>query len=133
LNVANASVLFHFLEVEQRAFFVLQEIRSISQCSCQLFEHRPKNRLLPSKLQIVKQMEYHQNLMSNSNNPLTLPTCEPRRTKTLNMRLSEAERDSVDRLAEMQGVTASELARHFLLQAVSYYSQKRQGEAHASG
>jgi transposase-like protein len=71
--------------------------------------------------------------MSNSNNPLTLPTCEPRRTKTLNMRLSEAERDSVDRLAEMQGVTASELARHFLLQAVSYYSQKRQGEAHASG
>jgi hypothetical protein len=109
------------------------EIRCKFQARCQKVEQHPKNCLLPSHLQIVEQMEHLQKLMTNSSNPLTLPTREPRRTKTLNMRLSEAERDSVDRLAEMQGVTASELARHFLLQAVSYYSQKRQGEAHASG
>ena len=42
------------------------------------------------------------------------------------MRLSEAERAAVDRLAEMQGVTASELARHFLLQAVAYYNRRIQ-------
>lgn len=64
--------------------------------------------------------------MSNNSNPLTLPTQEPRRTKSLNMRLSEAERAAVDRLAELQAVTASTLARHFLLQAVAYYNQKMQ-------
>ncbi len=64
--------------------------------------------------------------MSNNANPLTLPTREPRRTKSLNMRLSETERAAVDRLAEVQGVTTSELARHFLLQAVAYYNRKMQ-------
>ena len=64
--------------------------------------------------------------MSNNVNPLTLPTREPRRTKSLNMRLSETERAAVDKLAEMQGVTASELARHFLLQAVAYYNRRMQ-------
>jgi transposase-like protein len=66
--------------------------------------------------------------MTNTSNPLTLPTREPRRTKSLNMRLSEAERAAVDNLAEMQGVTASELARHFLLQAVAFYNRKTQAE-----
>lgn len=67
--------------------------------------------------------------MTNNSNPLTLPTREPRRTKSLNMRLSETERAAVDKLAEMQGVTASELARHFLLQAVAYYNRQMQGGA----
>jgi hypothetical protein len=130
LKVANTSVLFHLRKVEQCAFLVFQEIRSISQCSCQIVEHRLKNRLLPSKLQSVKQVYERQIIMSNNNNPLTLPTREPRRTKTLNMRLSEAERTAVDRLAEVQGVSASTLARHFLLQAVAYYNRKMQaGEA----
>ena len=66
--------------------------------------------------------------MSNNANPLTLPTQEPRRTKSLNMRLSEEERAAVDQLAEMQGVTSSALARHFLLQAVAYYQKKMQVE-----
>ena len=47
------------------------------------------------------------------------------------MRLSEAERTAVDRLAEMQGVTAPELARHFLLQAVAFYNRKMQVEGGA--
>ena len=64
--------------------------------------------------------------MNTTTNPLTLPTREPRRTKSLNMRLSETERAAVDKLAEIQGVTASELARHFLLQAVAYYNRKAQ-------
>lgn len=65
--------------------------------------------------------------MNHPTNPLTLPQKQPRRDRNLNMRLSESERAAVDRLAEMQGVTASELARHFLLQAVAYYSRKVQG------
>lgn len=71
--------------------------------------------------------------MTNTTNPLTLPTREPRRTKSLNMRLSETERAAVDKLAEMQGVTASELARHFLLQAVAYYDRKVQAGGAANG
>jgi transposase-like protein len=67
--------------------------------------------------------------MTSNTNPLTLPTREPRRTKSLNMRLSETERAAVDRLAEVRGVTASELARHFLLQAVAYYHHRMQGGA----
>jgi hypothetical protein len=122
-------VLFHLPEAEQYAFlFASLEIRSINRISCQIVEHRLRNRLLPSKLQIVKQMEQRQSFMNSNSNPLTLPTREPRRTKSLNMRLSEAERAAVDRLAEMQGVTASELARHFLLQAVAFYNRKMQVE-----
>ena len=49
------------------------------------------------------------------------------------MRLSETERADVDKLAEMQGVTASELARHFLLQAVAYYDRKVQAGGPANG
>ncbi|KAB2902372.1 MAG: hypothetical protein F9K27_17110 [Anaerolineae bacterium] len=70
--------------------------------------------------------------MTNNTNPLTLPTREPRRTKSLNMRLSETERAAVDKLAEVQGVTSSELARHFLLQAVAYYNRKTQREGGAA-
>jgi transposase-like protein len=73
-------------------------------------------------------MEQKPFLMNSNSNPLTLPTREPRRTKSLNMRLSEAERAAIDRLAELQGVTASELARHFLLQAVAFYNRKMQVE-----
>ncbi|MBZ0315935.1 MAG: hypothetical protein K8L91_05920 [Anaerolineae bacterium] len=71
--------------------------------------------------------------MTSNTNPLTLPTREPRRTKSLNMRLSETERAAVDQLAEMQGVTASELARHFLLQAVVYYNRKVQAGGATNG
>lgn len=67
--------------------------------------------------------------MNNNRNPLTLPTQAPRRHRTLNMRLSETERAAVIKLAEMQGVTLSALARHFVLQAVAYYQETRmQGE-----
>ncbi len=62
--------------------------------------------------------------MSDNTNPLTLPTPETRRTCSLNMRLSEDERASVDKLAAQQGVTTSALARHFVLQAVAFYTQR---------
>ncbi|MBZ0099553.1 MAG: hypothetical protein K8F30_10735 [Taibaiella sp.] len=65
--------------------------------------------------------------MSSSNNPLTLPTQAPRRTKALNIRLTEQERETVEQLAELQGVSASALGRHFVMQAVRFYQQKMQG------
>lgn len=64
--------------------------------------------------------------MNSTNNPLTLPTQAPRLTKTLNIRLSEQERDAVEHLAETQGISASALGRHFLMQAVRFYEQKMQ-------
>ncbi|MBZ0305727.1 MAG: hypothetical protein K8I82_06635 [Anaerolineae bacterium] len=65
--------------------------------------------------------------MSSSQNPLTLPSKEPRRKKALNIRLSEQERHAVEKLAEMQGVSASALGRHFVMLAVGYYQRKMQG------
>lgn len=69
--------------------------------------------------------------MNNTQNPLTLPTHLPRRSRSLNVRLSDAERQAVDRLAQRQGITASALARHFLLQAVNFYAKQMQGEGAA--
>ena len=40
--------------------------------------------------------------MSSSNNPLTLPTQAPRRTKALNIRLSEQEREAVEKSTRTQ-------------------------------
>jgi hypothetical protein len=61
-----------------------------------------------------------------NNTPLTLPAREPRRIRFLNIRLLETERREVDQLAEAQSVTASALARHFLLQGVRYHANEIQ-------
>ena len=63
--------------------------------------------------------------MNNQQNPLTLPDRRLRRTRSLNLRLTEQEKASVERLAQMQGVSASTLARHFLMQAVAFYSKQQ--------
>lgn len=65
--------------------------------------------------------------MSHTSHPLTLPQRRPRRDRNLNIRLSDQERAAVDQLAYQQGVSTSELARHFLLQAVAYYNRQMQG------
>lgn len=55
--------------------------------------------------------------------PLTIPDRKLTRTVSLSVRLTEPERAAVNALAHQLGVTPSHLARHFLMQSVSYISQ----------
>jgi hypothetical protein len=64
--------------------------------------------------------------MTNAIYPLTILKREPRHTMTLNRRLLEVKRASVDRFAEMQGVTTFDLAWRILRQAVEYCNQQVQ-------
>jgi hypothetical protein len=62
--------------------------------------------------------------MNNQPNPLSLPTREPARTDSLSIRLAPEERTAVESLAKRLHVPTSHMARHFLLQAVTYYSTR---------
>jgi hypothetical protein len=69
--------------------------------------------------------------MNTTGNPLTLPTQPPTRSETLNIRLTETEKAAVETLAARQGIAPSQMARHFLLQAVAHYARQMEGEAAA--
>jgi hypothetical protein len=60
----------------------------------------------------------------DNHNPLSLPVRQPARTKALSIRLTPNERAAVDALAARLGVQPSHLARHFLLQAIAFYSAR---------
>ncbi len=62
--------------------------------------------------------------MNNQPNPLSLPTRQPARTDSLSIRLSAEERAAVDALARRLHVPTSHMARHFLMQAVTYHSTR---------
>lgn len=66
--------------------------------------------------------------MNTTGNPLTLPTHQPTRTESLNIRLTTQEKTAVEALAARQGIPPSQMARHFLLQAVVYYHRQMQEE-----
>jgi len=55
--------------------------------------------------------------------PLSLPVRQPARTNTLAVRLSDEERATVERMAKYLHVPASQMARHFLLQAVAHFAR----------
>ncbi len=62
--------------------------------------------------------------MNNQSNPLSLPTRQPARTDSLSIRLSPEERGAVESLAKQLRVPTSHMARHFLMQAVTFYSAR---------
>jgi len=62
--------------------------------------------------------------MTSQPNPLSPPQRTPRRTATLNVRMTPQERAAVESLAQRLGVSASHLARHFLMQVAAYYAQR---------
>ncbi len=64
--------------------------------------------------------------MSNQPNPLSLPTRQPPRTDSLTIRLSAEESTAISTLAKRLQVPISQMARHFLLQAVNHYIQRMQ-------
>lgn len=53
--------------------------------------------------------------------PITVPALQPRRTYTLSIRLTEAERAEVEGLARRLNLPSSFMARHFILQAIAQY------------
>ncbi len=58
--------------------------------------------------------------------PITLPTLQPKRTYTLSIRLTEAERTVVEDLAGRLNLPSSFMARHFILQAIAQYPQSEE-------
>jgi hypothetical protein len=53
--------------------------------------------------------------------PITVPILQPKRTYTLSIRLTEAERAEVEGLARRLNLPISFMARHFILQAIIQY------------
>jgi hypothetical protein len=54
--------------------------------------------------------------------PWTLPEPEPIRSYSLNIRLTESEKQQVEDFASSLHVRPSALARHFVLQAIKYFT-----------
>jgi predicted transcriptional regulator len=52
---------------------------------------------------------------------MTAPSLQPKRTYTLSIRLTEAERAEVEGLARRLNLPSSFMARHFILQAIVQY------------
>lgn len=57
-------------------------------------------------------------------NPITVPQPPAKRDIIFSIRLTAAERDAIQQLANQMQVTPSYLARHFLMQAVAYYQKQ---------
>jgi predicted transcriptional regulator len=56
----------------------------------------------------------------------TLPPAQPKRERIFSMRLSDEERDAIEALAQKLNVPDSTLARHFVMEAVTFHSQQTQ-------
>jgi predicted metal-dependent HD superfamily phosphohydrolase len=55
--------------------------------------------------------------------PITVPALQPKRTYTLSIRLTEAERAEVESLAGRLKLPSSFMARHFILQTIAQYQR----------
>ena len=58
---------------------------------------------------------------------ITPPQPQPKRKHIFSVRLTAAERKAIQQLARQMHVSSSYLARHFLMQAVDYYADKKEG------
>jgi len=61
---------------------------------------------------------------------LTLPPKPQRRTRSINIRLTEQEKAAIERLARQNKIPASQLARHFLMQAMVAFAKQNNGGSH---
>ena len=53
----------------------------------------------------------------------TLPLSQPKRERIFSMRLTDAEREAIEALAKSLNVPDSTLARHLVMEAVTYHRQ----------
>jgi hypothetical protein len=63
----------------------------------------------------------------------TLPARQPKRECIFAIRLTEAERDQIEALAQRLKLPDSFMARHFILEAVKHYSLVISGDAELEG
>ena len=63
----------------------------------------------------------------------TLPARQPRRECIFAIRLTEAERDQIEALAQRLKLPDSFMARHFILEAVKYHTRVTSGDAKIEG
>ncbi len=70
----------------------------------------------------------------NTQSPITLPKKRQTRTVIFGIRLTPAEREQITAFAHQINFPASEMARHFVLQAIAYYAARlaEKGSADAS-
>jgi len=57
------------------------------------------------------------------------PERQPKRERIFSMRLTDAEREAIETLARRLNLPDSTLARHFVLEAVAFHSQKSSAES----
>ena len=60
-------------------------------------------------------------------NPIQPPEPPLKRDYNLNVRLTSVERKAIKQLARQMQVSPSHLARHFLMQAVDFYADRKEG------
>ena len=63
----------------------------------------------------------------------TLPARQPKRECIFAIRLTEAERDQIEVLAQRLKLPDSFMARHFILEAVKYHTRVTSGDAKIEG
>ncbi len=63
----------------------------------------------------------------------TLPARQPKRECIFAIRLTEAERDQIEALAQRLKLPDSFMARHFILEAVKHHSRVISGDAELEG
>ena len=61
------------------------------------------------------------------------PEPQPNRERIFSMRLTDTERQSIETLAKRLNMPDSTLARHFVLEAVTFHSQQPQEEVAIDG
>jgi hypothetical protein len=59
---------------------------------------------------------------------LTIPTKQPIRTEVFAFRCTTEERDAIFKFAQQLGLTVSQVARHYLLQAAAQYNDQQSKE-----
>ena len=59
----------------------------------------------------------------------TLPERQPKRVSMFSIRLTEAEQDEIDTLANRLNLPSSFMARHFILEAVQHHKAQMSQEA----
>ena len=63
----------------------------------------------------------------------TLPARQPKRKHIFAIRLTEAERDQIEALAQRLKLPDSFMARHFILEAVAHHSAEQAGDIELEG
>jgi len=58
----------------------------------------------------------------------TIPEPQPKRKRLFSIRLTEAEQNDIKELAKRLKLSSSLMARHFILQAVPYHRNIKQGD-----